>query len=97
MGGSLEHTKKIIDSEIFLEVFKTVPSLSNKGRRVMLEGFREMLNNVMDMTDTPKKVVKLIDFYATQVEKIIVKSNDNFIDEIIDDVNDLLDDLEPYI
>jgi len=31
------------------------------------------------------------------VEKIITKSNDNFIEEILDDVNDLMDDLEPYM
>jgi len=96
MGGGIDHVRKIIDSEIFEEIFKATPSLNNKGIAVVMDGFREILCNAMDMLDTPKRLPRLCELYRQEVERLISKKNDPVLEELNKDINDLMEDLEPY-
>ncbi len=93
----MDHARKIIDLDLYIEIFKALPSLTDKGIWIALDGFRELLKHSMDMLDTPYKLVDLMAAYKSEVAKFVMKRGNPQTDNIMSDIEKLIEDLQEYV
>jgi len=98
MGNTIAHAKKIIGTDAFLFIFKKLAVVSKKTQLIGLEGFRELLNHVMDMPETPNAIVPQIRYYRQHIEPIYQSLKDESFAKNLKDINclilDILDSLQ---
>lgn len=93
MGNTVAHAKKIIKAEVFPCIFKKLAVMSKRTQLMGLEGFKELLNHVMDMPDTPHALIGQIRYYQLHIEPIYEALNDESFEKALDDIHRLILDI----
>jgi hypothetical protein len=93
MGNTLAHARKLISHDIFIPVFQRLGSMSKRTQLMAIEGFRELLNHVMDMNDTPISVLSQIKYYKENIEKTFLRLQDPNFSRTLTDIDNLVSDI----